>query len=205
MDREELRKYDRLEECVAFHGHICPGLVIGYRASKLGMEKLNEVRAEDEELVAIVENDACFVDAVQVLTGCTFGKGNLIYKDYGKMAMTLASRRTGKGFRIILKERSFRSSDHKEHFELIHKVINDQATDEEKRRFWKLHEERSRRLLETKTEELFDVKESDIELPPKARIFPSEPCAVCGEATMKTKMVEVEGRLICKACLEASK
>ena len=24
-------------------------------------------------------------DAVQVLTGCTFGKGNFIYKDFGKI------------------------------------------------------------------------------------------------------------------------
>nr|WP_279383444.1 FmdE family protein [Methanobacterium formicicum] len=24
------------------------------------------------------------MDAIQVITGCTFGKGNLIFKDYGK-------------------------------------------------------------------------------------------------------------------------
>ena len=28
------------------------------------------------------------VDAVQVLTGCTFGKGNLIYRPTGKMAFS---------------------------------------------------------------------------------------------------------------------
>lgn len=205
MDSEEIKKYDGLEECIKFHGHICPGLSIGYKASKLGMTRLNEIRAEDEELVAIVENDACFVDAVQVLTGCTFGKGNLIYRDYGKMAMTIASRKTGKGFRVTLKERSFRPQDRKEHFELLQKVINDRATEEERKRFWELHEERSRRILETDVSELFDIKEVRIELPPKARIEPSEPCAICGEATMKTKMVELGGKLVCKACAGGEK
>jgi len=37
---------------------------------------LGENRAEDEEIVAVVETDACGADAIQVRTGCTFGKGN---------------------------------------------------------------------------------------------------------------------------------
>lgn len=202
MELDEIRKYEGLEECFVFHGHICPGLALGYKASKLGMEKLNEMKAEDEELIAIVENDSCFVDAVQVLTGCTFGKGNFIYKDYGKMALTIASRKTGKGIRITLKEKAFRPQDRKDHFELLQKVLKDQATEEEKKQFWKLHEERSRGILESKSDDLFHVVELRIELPPKAQIVPSEPCTICGEATMKTKMVERDGKLICRACAE---
>ena len=64
-----------LAMAVEFHGHLCPGLTIGYLAAKVGLERLGIGRAEDEELIAIVENDSCAVDAVQVLTGCTFGKG----------------------------------------------------------------------------------------------------------------------------------
>jgi len=67
---------DDFKRCVEFHGHICPGLSIGYRAALAGMDRLNEERAPDEEIVAIVETDACSADAVQVLTGCTFGKGS---------------------------------------------------------------------------------------------------------------------------------
>lgn len=48
------------------------------------MEALGGGRDIDEEMVAIVENDSCAVDAIQVLTGCTLGKGNLIFRDYGK-------------------------------------------------------------------------------------------------------------------------
>ena len=45
-------------------------------------------RSRDEELVAVVETDMSGVDAIQFLTGCTFGKGNLIHKDYGKNAFS---------------------------------------------------------------------------------------------------------------------
>jgi formylmethanofuran dehydrogenase subunit E len=187
---------------VDFHGHVCPGLSLGYKAAKVGIEMLNEMRAEDEELVAIVENDSCFVDAVQVLTGCTFGKGNLIYKDYGKMAVTFASRKTGKGIRISLKGGAFRPQDRQEHFELLQKVLNDTATEDERKRFWELHLERSRKVLESSPEELFNIEEVKIDLPPKARIVPSEVCAECGEATMQTKMVEHDGKRLCRACAE---
>lgn len=74
-------KIKPFEKAVEFHGHVCPGLAIGYRAAELGIEALACGRDTDEELVAIVENDACGVDAVQVVTGCTLGKGNLILKD----------------------------------------------------------------------------------------------------------------------------
>jgi formylmethanofuran dehydrogenase subunit E len=66
-------------EIARLHGHECPGLAIGYRMAAAGFEALESARAEDEELVAIVENDACGVDALQCLTGCTFGKGNLLW------------------------------------------------------------------------------------------------------------------------------
>ncbi len=64
------------------------------------MAWLGERRAADEEIVAIVETDACGANAIQVLTGCTFGKGNFIYRNYGKHAFSLLSRASGKGVRL---------------------------------------------------------------------------------------------------------
>ena len=87
-------------DTVAFHGHSCPGLTIGYRMTKAAMAFLADTRAADEELVAIVENNACGVDALQCLSGCTFSKGNLIFKDYGKHVYTLYNRKTRKGVRV---------------------------------------------------------------------------------------------------------
>ena len=66
-----------------FHGHVCPGSALGYQAAKAGLKELSGERSQDEEIITIVENDSCAVDAIQVLTGCTFGKGNLIFFDFG--------------------------------------------------------------------------------------------------------------------------
>lgn len=59
--------------------------------------------AADEELVCVTENDACGVDAVQVITGCTMGKGNLLYRGTGKMAFSFYCRNSGKSVRLCLK------------------------------------------------------------------------------------------------------
>ena len=89
------------EDVVDFHGHSCPGLALGYRVSQRALRELKG-RSEDEEIVAVVENNSCAVDAVQVMTGCTFGKGNLIFRDYGKQVYTFIRRPSGKYIRISL-------------------------------------------------------------------------------------------------------
>lgn len=89
------------KETAQFHGHECPGLAMGYRMATAAMEALASTRSEDEEIVAITENNACGVDALQCISGCTAGKGNLIFRDYGKQAYTLYSRQSRKGVRAV--------------------------------------------------------------------------------------------------------
>ncbi len=76
------------EDCIAFHGHECPGLAIGFRMAHAARTRLGIISAHDEELVCVTENDACGVDAIQFLLSCTLGKGNLIFRDRGKHAFT---------------------------------------------------------------------------------------------------------------------
>jgi len=99
-----------LKRVVAFHGHLCPGVLIGYRATKAGLAALGAERAEDEELIAIVENDSCAADAVQALAGCTFGKGNFFFRDYGKQVFTFALRPSGRALCIPCAERGTTSA-----------------------------------------------------------------------------------------------
>jgi len=91
------------EKAMEFHGHICPGLTVGFRAAEEALRRIGVSQAKDEELVAIVENEACGVDAVQVLTGCTFGKGNLLFRDWGKQMFTLVRRNDGQRIRLAVK------------------------------------------------------------------------------------------------------
>lgn len=82
------------KKAVAFHGHECPGLAIGVRVSEAAREKLKIGTFEDEDIVCVTENDSCSVDGVQVLLGCTFGKGNLLYRGTGKQAFSFFNRTT---------------------------------------------------------------------------------------------------------------
>ncbi|MCD6294090.1 MAG: formylmethanofuran dehydrogenase [Deltaproteobacteria bacterium] len=137
---------------------------------------------------------------VQVLTGCTFGKGNLIFKDHGKQVLTLLSRKTGDGVRVALKAGALELNE--EHGQLMGKIRKGDATDIEKNRFQELHLMRSRNIMENTEEALFDVRETHEALPPKAIIEPSKPCDRCGEPTMASRLNESDGMKLCGGCLK---
>ena len=201
MNAQQIRTSEDFRKCADFHGHVCPGLSIGYKAAKAAMHYLQQQqRADDEELVAIVETDACSADAVQVLTGCTFGKGNFIYKDYGKMALTLMDRKTGKGVRVCTRQRPFEAGSR--HGELLQKMMQKTANEAEKTEFQQLHQQRSDAILETADDELFTIAAVQQELPPPAHMEPSKPCDRCDEPVMGCKLIEVNGRMLCRGCLD---
>ena len=201
MKSEDIIAGEDFQKCVEFHGHLCPGLTMGYKASVAGLEWLKAHRSVDEEIVTIVETDACCADAVQVMTGCTFGKGNFIFKDHGKMAFTFFSRKSDKGVRVVLKADALKPD--KRHLELIQKVQNGTAHDAEIAEFKRCHEKRTLAVLEKPVEEIFDFKEAHFDLPGKARIQPSVSCSHCGEPTMESKLIDKNGLKLCKACYGA--
>ncbi len=190
-----------LKKCVEYHGHLCGGLLMGYRAANAALARLGERVAKDEELVAIVENSACYVDAVGVLTGCTFGKGNLFFKDYGKMVMFLLSRETGRGVRVAFNPAAGGMRDQR-FPELMNKVFAGKATPEEKAYFKKAKAERERRLLTAPDAELLRVRNVKVALPPRARIFQSVKCAECGELAMEGRLKKTKAGPVCLECLE---
>jgi formylmethanofuran dehydrogenase subunit E len=200
MSAKTILASDLFKKCLDFHGHLCPGLALGYQAAQAGMQWLAAQRAEDEELVAIVETDACCADAVQVITGCTFGKGNFIYRDYGKIAFTFFNRITGKGVRIA------RTAEKKdpvspEHHNLMDKIRQQTATEAEREQAGRMRAEASNRILDRQPEELFTITEVTVPLPEKARIEPSVNCDRCNEPVMGSKLEHVEAERVCRGCL----
>jgi formylmethanofuran dehydrogenase subunit E len=189
-----------LKAAITFHGHICPGLIIGYRAAKLAAKDLDIRRDKDEELVAVVENDACGVDAIQWLLGCTIGKGNLIFRDQGKHAFTIFRRDTGKAVRLVYKGQA--GANTPEGIALRKRVMEGTATTEEKERFEVQKNQRMREMMEAADEELFDRKQPSFPVPERARIFDSFTCEECGEVTMEPRLRLVAGKKVCLACAE---
>jgi formylmethanofuran dehydrogenase subunit E len=199
MQAQETLESNDFKKCMAFHGHLCPGLSMGYRAAVAGMSYLNEKeRSVDEELVVITETDACGADAIQVMTGCTFGKGNFIYKDYGKTAFTFFSRNTGKGVRVALKPNALGMSD--QHRKLMGLKMKGTASKAELKEFQLLHSERSKEILQIPIDDLFSITDVEIPIPEKARIEKSQRCKQCQEPVMPSKLNE---NCICRGCQES--
>lgn len=195
---EKLQSEDDYKACVHFHGHTCMGLTLGYMAAKLGMQYLSEHRALDEEIVCISETDACCCDAIQVLTGCTFGKGNFIYRDIGKMAFSFISRTSGTGVRLSMKPGIMDVPEDERM--LMEHIRAGSASPAEIKEYEKLHERRSNSLFERGPGAFFSITELAVDMPAKARMAPSQVCETCGEPVMVTKLQIIDGRNVCRSC-----
>ena len=160
-------------KCVEFHGHECGGLAIGFQAALYARELLNVEKSQDEDIVCITENDACGVDAIQVILGCSLGKGNLLIKMRGKQAFSVFNRRTGESVRLVLREMPELS-----------------------------REERMEKLMRGDYHELFDVKETVDTLPVKAKIFTSYYCDKCDEKTSENYIRLQGDKKLCLDCYE---
>ena len=161
-------------DCVAFHGHECGGLTIGYKASLYAIDLLGLEFSEDEQVVCITENDACGVDAIQVMLGCSIGKGNLLFHMRGKQAFSFFNRKTGKSVRLVLKAGPENLS----------------------------REERFAYYQSCKPEDMFEVKEATIAVPEKARLFDSYVCDCCGEVTGANWIRLAGEKKLCLDCYE---
>lgn len=168
-----------MDQAVKFHGHTCPGLAIGVLVSKYILEHGNDFSI-DEELVAVVENDNCSIDAIQALLGTTFGKGNLIHLDYGKNNYSFYNRTNQKAVKLSFKATNF--------------------GDRELTR-----EERIKKLLSSHPEDIFRIENREFDPPSMAQIHDSIICDNCGDATMSTRIKEIKGKKVCMPCYEKLK
>ena len=162
------------KDCVAFHGHECGGLTIGYKASLYAIALLKLEFSADEQVVCIAENDACGVDGIQVMLGCSIGKGNLLFHMRGKQAFSFYNRKTGTSVRLVLKPRP------------------EGMTKADSFAYYQSCEPK----------DMFDVKDATIQLPEKARLFDSYVCDCCGETTGANWIRLAGDKKLCLDCYE---
>lgn len=192
-----IKSYD---DAVAFHGHACPGLALGYRAAQYAMDALRAGRSDDEELVCIVENDACGVDAIQVVAGCSAGKGNLIFRDFGKHAYTFIDRKYNRAIRLVQRPDPVVERIDPQAAALRPKVMGGTATKEELKEFHERQAAVIDKILAMPVDDLFIIKESKPDVPEKARIFRSVQCASCGEMVAEHRARVKDGKFVCIPC-----
>ncbi len=172
-----MQNADLWQKCLDFHGHSCGGLAIGFRAALYARKLLGIDFSEDEQIVCVSENNACGVDAISVLLGCSIGKGNLLFRIRGKQAFSFYNRQNGQSFRLILKAQP--------------DGVKDKASKLEY-------------MLNAPDEDLFSITEVPLTMPLEAPIFESKPCGECGEMTAECFLRYKNGKLLCADCYDKS-
>ncbi|WP_163338895.1 FmdE family protein [Desulfopila sp. IMCC35008] len=188
-----------IEKTISFHGHNCPGLAIGIRAAELCLRELGH--NSQSALVAICETDMCGVDAIQMLTGCSVGKGNLIFLDYGKSSFTFFRRSDAKGFRATL-DPDFLGDKGLRMTQLMKKKLSGTASAEEVTECDSLRASCEQEYLSADLDELFSISEPQIHMPRPAKILNSVRCESCLEKLMESRSRYFDGQCLCIPCFE---
>lgn len=185
-DHAEERELDGLlREAQAFHGHLCPGQVLGVRLAQLGAESVGLPQPRGSKaLIVWVENDRCGADAVQTVTGCRPGKRTLKLIDHGKLAATFLNTRTGEGVRVVAR------ADSRERATALYPDLGRKDA-----------QTLAYRTLPVR--ELFDVQHVAIELdefdaPGKPLIRVT--CVACKEEVNDFRHVDGDDGPLCRAC-----
>jgi len=188
-----------IEQTIAFHGHSCPGLAIGIRAAELALRELGD--PADTDMVAVAETDMCGVDAIQFITGCTYGKGNFLHRDHGKMAFSFFDRLTGKGVRALLNPEP-EGGSYGEMKGLMALQASGDATPNDETRVVELRAEQQKRFMTQPLDEMFTITRLKGGAPRPAAILQSLVCQGCGESVMESRTRRFGGKALCIPCFE---
>lgn len=171
---------DRLwERCAEFHGHECGGLTLGYKAALFILEYLGLPRnadgalSEPNRLICVAENNACSVDAIRVILGCTEQNGNLLFHLTGEQAYTCFDRHTRSAVRVVLKDRP------------------EGLTREQSFGYYQSKEPK----------ELFSAEPAACDMPQSALTAETYVCAECGETGSADWFKVVDGKILCLDCI----
>jgi len=165
------------EAAMAYHGHLCHGMVMGIRMGRYGCRQLGiDDPQKYRDLIVYVEMDRCASDAVSIAAGVTLGKRRLKWVDYGKLAATFVDLATGRAIRIAPRP------------EVPHA-----GSDTDPLEFWN----------DWTDEQLFTCTEVRLVVPQEDQ--PGRPvrravCARCGEEVQDARDVVVDGETLCRAC-----
>ncbi len=188
------------------HGHYCSHVALGVMATYIGFKKLGIADSTGmEEILAIVECNNCFVDGIQGISGCALGNNALIYKDFGKTAVTFINRKTNKAVRLASKYSgpdTAKDPEAAEAMALFDRAVKkrEKLSPSEMKRMKELWTKSSFAMLSKPENELFDVKFVDPEAIAYAPIFDSIQCSMCGESAMETRVRMKGTKPVCIPC-----
>ncbi len=195
-----LKARDFLEIGLAFHGHKCPAMPLGLRASVAAMNVMGVERSKDKELHVISETGkghaaACFLDGIMAATGCTYGKSNIEKRYYNKMAFTLIDVRGQSSVRVSLKP------------EFFARMLSSPFVEQRKQGV--PPQDIAPEVADPLVEKVMSMPEEDFleigtitscEFTRKAGVFDAESCSQCGEMVFVDKVLDTGTSKICLRC-----
>jgi len=194
---------DYYEHGLVLHGHKCPAMPMGLRVGAAAMNALSVERARDGELLALVELGedhcaTCFADGVQMITGCTLGKGNIKKLHYGKWGVTLVQVATGRAVRVTPRADAMFANKQTEFFkEYRQKGVPASKVPLE------VVEPLVQLVMSAPDERLLTVGTLfDYEITRRPHSFASLVCDGCGEMTVEGYARIVGGKKVCIPCQE---
>lgn len=184
-----------LVKTAEMHGHYCPGSALGVMASLYGLGLLGDEGINSdgvmENLLAIVEVNACFSDGIQAVSGCTLGNNALIYCDLGKLAVTFTIRGEEEGIRVRVLPDFRKRIDESvpEFYPLLDKVIiRREGGPGELKLFREKGREAAFTLIQLPFETLFSSGTVIPDTPDYAPITDTVVCPECKEPVMASKI-----------------
>ncbi len=192
-----------LEAALIIHGHLCGAMPLGFRTGHLALKALSAEREPNMAKIALVETGSahaagCFVDGIQLATGCTFGKGLVQKLEYGKWAVTIAIKKDGRAVRVSVKPEAVQAMFDGKFMDHRRKGIPPAEVPKE------FILEPFIKTITRSDEEFLEV--SDIftyTFPPAPKpSFNIAVCEVCGEMVAENKLRVKDGKKVCLPCSE---
>jgi formylmethanofuran dehydrogenase subunit E len=139
QSKEEVEHSEEfLLSAIKFHGHLGPYLVLGLRAGLYANKVLGKDPMETEAIIKTKTTppESCFVDGVQLSTGCTYGKRNISLEE-------------GEGLQV-----TFKKNDQKLALKLKVEVIEEMNSLPSEEKAW---EDLAQDLYKREIAEIFEI------------------------------------------------
>jgi formylmethanofuran dehydrogenase subunit E len=190
-----------LEKAKNFHGHTCPGIVLGTRIAIAGNRRLGiKDPSKTRDLIVYVEIDRCLADAIQAITLCSLGKRRLKHVDYGRFAATFVDVSKNRAVRISVKEEA---RDWAMKYGEKHGLLHERETVDLKQ----VMDAMTEAYMKIPDRDLLNIQDVSVSIPkwdlpglPERKVT----CANCGERIFDGREKTENGRILCRPCAEGA-
>lgn len=199
MDYEELLNFAKY-----FHdGVISAPYALGIKMTLAALEKLEIEKPKIKDLFVVSETRHCFMDGIQIVSKATYGCGDCVIKNYGKLALTVLDKKTGNAVRVSVKP------DFQKKMTLFSNRIRKLFETGDQRKILEISKNFGKEIIEDDSKNICIIKKVKIidnSLIENASLKHKELlCEICGESILDYAVVKINKKNLCSVCAETDK